>query len=123
MGKKLAKSSTPQFLTRKFIKASVGNLLFDAWNFIHAIKLIHTCKSESQTQAAKDSKSRGKGLGYLARSDTKMNIRLMKDTDNFYKLVTEQKNIPKEILQFPGLRSSHFLRSTTVYPVGFCLSK
>merc|ERR1712243_303152 len=59
-----------------------------------------------RTQAAKDSKSRGKGLGYLARSDTKMNIRLMEDTDNLDKLVTEQKNLPKDMLQFPGLRSS-----------------
>ena len=60
----------------------------------------------SRTQAAKDSKSKGKGLGFLVRSDTGMNITLAADTDNFYKLVTEHKNLPEEVLQFPGLCSS-----------------
>ena len=35
-----------------------------------------------------------------------MNIKLAADTDNFYKLVTEHKNLPEEVLQFPGLCSS-----------------
>ena len=35
-----------------------------------------------------------------------MNVTVVADTDNFYKLVTEQKILPEEVLQFPGLRSS-----------------
>ena len=58
-----------------------------------------------RTQAARDVKSKGKGLGYLVRKDTEMNVVLVADTDNFYKLVTEHKNLPEEVLKFRNLRT------------------
>ena len=59
-----------------------------------------------RTQAAKDEKAKGKGLGYLMRNEVQLDIKLVVDDDNLYKLVTEIKNLPEEVLQFPGLCSS-----------------
>ena len=59
-----------------------------------------------RTQASKDERSKGKGLGYLVRDDNELKTALTTDEDNFYKLFTEHKTLPEQVTQFSGLHSS-----------------
>ena len=56
-----------------------------------------------RTHASKDMRAKGKGLGYLVRNDIKSNIILEEKGDNTFELMTEHKNLPEEVFQFPGI--------------------
>jgi len=56
-----------------------------------------------RTHASKDMRAKGKGLGYLVRNDIKSNIKMEEEGDNTFELMTEHKNLPEEVFQFPGI--------------------
>ena len=56
-----------------------------------------------RTHASKDMRAKGKGLGYLVRNDIKSNIIMEEEGDNTFELMTEHKNLPEEVFQFPGI--------------------